>query len=105
LQDKSDPSDAKSVARSVIPGVATAIAKQQSGAFEAMRIASAALRRTVKARAQAINQLRALLVSAPQKIRKKLWQTKASECVQVCSRARNMGDVPLLSTLLMTCKP
>jgi transposase len=104
LQGKSDPTDAESAARSVLSGVAVAIPKHQSGACEAMRIVSVARRSAVKARTQAINQLRALLVSAPQDIREKLWKVKASECVKACIHARNFGDTTLLKTLLATLK-
>lgn len=65
LQGKSAPTDAESTARSVLSGSATAIAKTQSGAAEMMRVVSVARRRAVKAKTQAMNQLRALLVSAP----------------------------------------
>lgn len=48
-----------------------------------MRIASVARRSAVKAKTQAINQIRALLVSAPQDVRDKLWKAKASDCVML----------------------
>jgi len=104
LQGKSDPTDAESAARAVLSGIATAIPKRQSGACEAMRIASVARRSAVKARTQAINQLRALLVSAPQDIREKLWKAKASECVKACIQTRKFGDTVLLNTLHATLK-
>lgn len=101
---KSDPIDAENAARSVLSGLSTAIPKQQSGACEAMRIASVARRSAVKARTQAINQLRALLVSAPQEIREKLWRVKASECVKACLQTRKFGETVLLITLKSTLK-
>lgn len=104
LQGKSDPTDAESAARSVLSGKSTAIPKQQSGACEAMRITSVARRSAVKAKTQAINQLRALLVSAPQDIREKLWKTKAIDCVRACSRMRSLGDTALLQTLSITLR-
>ncbi|MEE8058997.1 MAG: IS110 family transposase [Pseudomonadales bacterium] len=104
LQGKSDPTDAESAARSVLSGVATAIPKDQSGACEAMRIASVARRSAVKARTQAINQLRSLLVSAPQDIREKLWRVKAAECASACIKTRKLGDTALLKTLQSTLK-
>jgi hypothetical protein len=55
---KSDPTDAENAARAVLSGRATAIPKEQSGAAEAMRAVSVARRSAVKARTQAINQLR-----------------------------------------------
>lgn len=69
---KSDPTDAENAARAVLSGRATAVPKEQSGAAEAMRAVSVARRSAVKAKTQAINQLRALLVSAPQEIRERL---------------------------------
>lgn len=66
-QGKSDPTDAENAARAVLSGSATAIPKEQSGAAEAMRAVLVARRSAVKAKPQAINQLRALLVSAPKK--------------------------------------
>lgn len=101
---KSDPTDAENAARSVLSGLATAIPKQQSGACEAMRIVSVARRSAVKAKTQAINQLRALLVSAPQEVREKLWRAKTSECVKACARVRSLGDSILLQTLTLTLK-
>lgn len=104
LQGKSDPTDAESAARSVLSGLASAIPKQQSGACEAMRIVSVARRSAVKAKTQTINQIRALLVSAPQDVREKLWRTKAQECVKACSKVRTLGDTVLLETLALTLK-
>lgn len=104
LQGKSDPTDAESAARSVLSGAATAIPKSQSGAAEAMRTISVARRSAVKAKTQAINQLRALLVSAPQDIRERLWRTKPEQCVAACVRIRNLGDTTLLQTLTSTLR-
>jgi transposase len=104
LQGKSDPTDAESAARSVLSGVSKAVPKQQSGACESMRIASVARRSAVKARTQAINQLRAILVSGPQEVRDKLWKVKASDCVSACLRVRSLGNGVLLETITMTIK-
>lgn len=104
MQGKSDPTDAENAARAVLSGLATAIPKSQSGACEAMRIASVARRSAVKARTQAINQIRALLVSAPQHERDKLWKIKAAECVTACLRVRSIGDTPHLRVLAVTLK-
>ena len=95
LSGKSDPTDAESAARSVLSGEATAIPKSQSRAAEAMRTVSVARRSAVKAKTQAINQLRAILVSAPQDIRERLWKTKADQCVarrgkQLCHRFQRL---------------
>ncbi|AVF38116.1 hypothetical protein BV494_24815 (plasmid) [Rahnella sikkimica] len=65
LEGKSDPLDAENAVRTVLSGSAKAVPKLQSGACEALRIISVARRSAIKAKTQAINQLRALLVSAP----------------------------------------
>lgn len=104
LRGKSDPTDAESAAKAVLSGIATAIPKSQSGAAEAMRTISVARRSAVKAKTQAINQLRALLVSAPQDIRERLWKAKPEQCVEACARIRNLGDSVLLQTLTSTLK-
>jgi transposase len=104
LQGKSDPTDAESAARSVLSGISTAIPKEQSGACEAMRMASVARRSAVKARTQAINQLRAILVSAPQEIRDRLWKVKALDCVNACVRMHRLGESDLLQALTVTLK-
>jgi transposase len=81
FQGKSDPTDAESAARTVLSGKAQAIPKLQKEAAEAMRTLSVARRSAVKARTQAINQLRALLISAPDDIRARLWKSKPEQCV------------------------
>lgn len=90
LKGKSDPTDAENAARAVLAGEATAIPKSQSGGAEAMRTVSVARRSAVKAKTQAINQLRAILVSAPQDIRERLWKTKAENASR---RALNLSSL------------
>ena len=104
FQGKSDPTDAESAARAVLAGTATAIPKAQSGAAEAMRAVSVARRSAVKAKTQAINQVRALLVCAPQEIRERLWKGKPAECIDGCARLRSLGTTPLLHTLTATLR-
>lgn len=104
LKGKSDPTDAESAARSVLSGISTAIPKEQSGACESMRMMSVVRRSAVKARTQAINQLRAILVSAPQDVRDSLWKTKASDCVDACLQSSSLGESELCETLTVTLK-
>ncbi|MDK6080601.1 IS110 family transposase [Massilia varians] len=104
LKGKSDPTDAESAARSVLSEQATAIPKSQSGVAEAMRTLSVARRSAVKAKTQAINQLRAILVSAPQEIRDRLWKAKAEQCVSACIDLDPLGTTTLLKTLTMTLR-
>lgn len=104
LRGKSDPTDAENAARAVLSGIATAVPKSQSGAAEAMRTLSVARRSAVKAKTQAINQLRGLLVSAPQDIRERLWKAKPEQCVAACAHLRALGNTPLMQTLTVTLK-
>ena len=101
---KSDPTDAENAARAVLSGRATAVPKEQSGAAEAMRIVSVARRSAVKAKTQAINQLRALLVSAPQEIRERLLKTQTTACVENCAHLRSLGSTPMLQALASTLR-
>ena len=98
-QGKSDPADAESAARSVLAGQASAIPKEQSGVAEAMRSLLVARRSAVKAKTQAINQLRALLVSAPQEVRERLLRIKPGDCVKHCAALRSLGESAVLQTL------
>lgn len=75
-----------------------------SGACEALRIISVARRSAVKARTQAINQLRALLVSAPQDVRDKLWKSKPHECVVACIHYEAPRPFPLRIVLCSTLR-
>jgi transposase len=105
---KSDPTDAESAARSVLSGQATAVPKSHNGVAETLRILSVARRSAVKAKTQAINQLRAILVSAPDEIRNRLWKTKAEQCVAVCADLGQLGTtthlIALTSTLRLLAK-
>jgi transposase len=104
LRGKSDPTDAENAARAVLAGEAHAIPKAQSGVVEAMRAVSMARRSAVKAKTQAINQLRALLVTAPASIRATLWKGKPEQCVARCARLQSLGDTPLLKALRNTLR-
>lgn len=104
LRGKSDPTDAESAARAVLAGEATAIPKAQSGVVEAMRAICMARRSAVKAKTQAINQIRALLVTAPESIRAKLWESKPDKCAARCAKLQSLGDTPLLTSLGRTLR-
>lgn len=82
---KSDPTDAESAARAVLADDATGVPKAQSGLAEALRTLSVARRSAVKAKTQSVNQLRALLVSAPPPIREALSKVKPEHCVAACA--------------------
>src|SRR4029450_3330500 len=71
---KSDPVDAEAAARAVQAGEGTAVPKASSGSVEMLRSLRVARATAVKARTQAINALKALVVTAPA-----LRETSANE--------------------------
>jgi transposase len=69
---KSDPVDADAAARTVQAGEATGVPKAQDGTVEMTRALRVARQTAVKARTQAINAIKALLVNAPGERRERL---------------------------------
>ena len=82
---KSNVTDAKSVARSASEGDAKSIPEAHNGLAEALRTLNLVCRSAVKAKTQTINQIRTLLVSAPQAIRDVVYKSDASKCVAACA--------------------
>mgnify|MGYP005990991745 CR=1 FL=1 len=72
LHGKSDSLDAKSAARSVLNGQATALAKTQTGACEMIRHFKIARDSAVKSRSQAMITLKTLIINAPAELRDNL---------------------------------
>jgi transposase len=66
---KSDPTDAEMAARAVLAGVADATPKSGEGEVEMIRMFKSTKDSAVKARTQAINQMKALVVTAPAGLR------------------------------------
>jgi transposase len=69
---KSDPVDADAAARTVQAGEATGTPKAQNGTVEMTRALRVARQSAVKARTQAVNAIKALLVTAPAELRERL---------------------------------
>ena len=69
---KSDPTDAEMAARAVLPGVADAIPKSGEGEVEMIRMLKSAKDSAVKARTQAVNQIKSLVVTAQAELRETL---------------------------------
>ena len=69
---KSDPIDAEAAARAVLAGTAIGRPKGTDGEVEMIRALRAARRSAVKARAQAANQLKAMLITAPEALKSEL---------------------------------
>jgi transposase len=94
---KSDPIDAEAAARAVLAGTATGRPKGTDGEVEMIRALRAARRSAVKARAQATNQLKAMLITAPEELKSELRAlSTAKQLVTKVSRFRpgtNPSDV------------
>lgn len=89
---KSDPTDAEAAARAALNGEASAVPKAGDGPVESIRVLRLARRSTMKARTQAANQIRDLIVTAPEQLRSQLRDLSTDARVDTCSRYRP-GDV------------
>ena len=69
---KSDPQDAITAARSAQSGDSSGAAKTRNGPVESMRVLRVTRGSARKARTQALNQMRALIATAPDEIRAEL---------------------------------
>ncbi len=85
---KTDVVDAIAAARAVLSGEANATPKTHDGPVEALRTLKVLQRSATKARTQAINQLRALLVTAPDELRARLRDLTQRELLQTCAAFR-----------------
>jgi transposase len=83
---KTDAIDAESAARAVLTGQATASAKAGDGPVEMIRMFKLAKASAIKARTQAINQLKAVLVGADPELREKLSGLGSTVLVRRCAQ-------------------
>ncbi|WP_432463862.1 IS110 family transposase [Agarivorans sp. QJM3NY_33] len=104
LRGKSDPTDAESAARSVLANESTAIPKSHDGIVEAMRFLVIARKSSVKAKTQAMNQIRALLVTAPEHIRTKCYVPSSYQCALACKGLTAAFDSLIEETLVAMLK-
>jgi transposase len=100
LKGKSDPIDAYAAATAVLSGRATGIPKSRDGVVEAVRVLRIARRSAVKARTQAMNQIRGLLVSAPAMLREQVGGLERAALIRTLARLRPGDDLsrPLAAT-------
>jgi transposase len=89
FEGKSDPADAEAAARAVLSGRASSTPKSRDGLVEAIRALEVVHHGAVKDRTRAINQFKALLVSAPEAIRDGLRGLSFTEQL---ARARRWAD-------------
>jgi transposase len=85
---KSDPVDAEMAARAVLAGVANDSPKSGVDEVEMIRMLKIVKDSAMKARTQAINQMKALIVTAPVELRHKLAGLDARRLVDRCRRFR-----------------
>lgn len=90
FEGKSDPTDADAAARAVIAGRATGIPKSRDGAVEAIRALEVVYHAATLDRTRAINQFKALIVTAPDGLRHRL-RTGLSFTTAL-GRARRFAD-------------
>jgi len=93
FKGKSDPIDAYAAAQAALSGRATGTPKSRDGRIEAIRTLRVTRRSAVKARTQAINQLRALLITGPAQLREQLPGLPTTALVNACSRLRPGTDL------------
>ena len=96
---KSDPVDAEAAARAVLAGQATAIPKTGDHLVEMVRCLRVARATAIKARTQAANALRALVVTAPAELREQLRELSAKRLASTATRLR---PGPILTTTAAT---
>jgi len=85
---KSDTIDAEEAARAVISGRATTVPKAQTGAVEAIRQLRIARRGAIRSRTRALNQLAALIDTAPDALRRELRDLSPTQRVRAAARLR-----------------
>lgn len=97
---KDDHLDAEAAARAVLAGTARTVPKDRCGQVEAIRALRIARRTAVSGRTAAINQLKALLVTAPSQLREQLRALSTTAMITTAARFRPAEDLsqPLNAT-------
>lgn len=88
LRGKSDPLDAHQAAVTVLADTNTAIPKTGDGAVESMRTLLGERRSAAKARAQAMNQIHALLITAPELVRQAFRALSGQRLIRALAKTR-----------------
>lgn len=104
LRGKSDPQDAISAARAAQGGDATSVAKTRDGGVESLRVLRVARCSARKAKAQALNQMRSLVSTAPDEIRTDLRRTTGKQLVARCAKFRSTGRTDPASVTKITLR-
>lgn len=88
---KSDPADADAAASAVLSGDADGVPKAGDSTVEMIRALRVARATAIKARTQAANAMKALVVTAPDQLRESLRDLSKIELVRTCARSRPGG--------------
>jgi transposase len=97
---KTDVVDAIAAARAVQSGEATATPKSHDGPVEALRALKMVQRSARKARTQALNQLHALVLTAPEELRGKLRGRKNRDLITTCAAFRIRAEDDSVNSIL-----
>lgn len=97
---KTDVVDAIAAGRAVLSGEATATPKSHDGPVEALRALKMVQRSARKARTQALNQLHALVLTAPEELRVKLRGRTNRDLIATCAAFRVRADDDSVSSIL-----
>ncbi len=97
---KTDVVDAIAAGRAVLSGQATATPKTTDGPVEGLRALKVVQRSANKARTQALNQLRALVATAPADLREKLRHLTGKALIATCAAFRVRADDDSLPAIL-----
>lgn len=97
---KSDSIDAVAAGRAVLSGQVSGPSKTKDGIIEAIRVLRVVKRSAIKDRTAAINQLRALITTAPDDLRAQLSKLTQRKLIDTTSRLRpsSEGADPLAAT-------
>lgn len=90
---KSDPLDAYAAAEAVLAGRATAVPKAGDGIVESIRAVHLVRAGAVKARTACINEMKALVVTAPDQLREQLPTRSAARLADACAGLPPSGDL------------
>ena len=94
---KSDPTDAEAAARAVLAGEAAGAPKAGNDFVEMIRVLRIARSSATKARTQAINVLRAIVVTAPPELRERLRDLTTIALIDAAAHLRPGRERTLLS--------
>jgi len=92
FEGKSDPLDAEAAARAVISGRAVGVPKTADGPAEAVRAIEIVCHGATRDRTRAINQFKALVVTAPADLRERLVAVSFRRQLELARRFRNDYD-------------